>query len=101
MREATTFSKNLCGLMESKGIKAHELGVAIGISRQTITQYMNDEVEPKMRAFKAIAKYFNVSCDYLLGHSIDGNLLSHAINDIGELRRNQIALMNHLGCKTK
>ena len=67
--EKSAFSTNLCNLMKSKGLKAQQLGEAIGISRQTITQYMNDEIEPKMRAFKVIADYFNVSCDYLLGRS--------------------------------
>ena len=65
----SAFAVNLCMLMKQKGIKAHELGSAIGVSRQAVTQYMNDEVEPKMRTFKAIAEYFGVSCDFLLGRT--------------------------------
>ena len=65
----SVFAEKLNELMKQKNIKAHELGSAVGVSRQAITQYLNDEVEPKMRAFKAIAEYFNVSCDYLLGNT--------------------------------
>ena len=65
----SVFATNLCNLMKKRNLKPHQLGEAIGISRQTITQYMNDEVEPKMRAFRALAEYFEVSCDYLLGRS--------------------------------
>ena len=63
------FANNLIQLMDSTGTKQHQLANAIGVTRQTISQYQAGTVEPKMAAFLAIAEYFNVSTDYLLGRT--------------------------------
>lgn len=44
-----------------------ELGKIIGVKRQTISSYINGNTYPKVEELTKIAKYFNVSTDYLCG----------------------------------
>jgi len=68
-KERNVFATRLCRLMDDTGTTQQQLADRIGITRQTISQYMNGDIEPKMRYFTAIADFFNVSADYLLGLS--------------------------------
>jgi transcriptional regulator with XRE-family HTH domain len=43
--------------------------IGTGTTRRTVSQYMIGEIEPKVRTLSAIAGYFGVSCDYMLGHT--------------------------------
>ena len=50
-----------------KGLTLNEIADTIGISRAALSKYQNNEAEPGITAVVKIARYFNVSCDYLLG----------------------------------
>jgi transcriptional regulator with XRE-family HTH domain len=66
-REA--FRVNLKTLMYENTVTQQELADAVGLKRQTIALYESGDASPRLEGFAAIAKYFNVSCDYLLGIS--------------------------------
>jgi transcriptional regulator with XRE-family HTH domain len=66
-REA--FITNLKLLMYKHKVTQQVLADAVGLKRQTIALYESGGVSPKLEGIVAIAKYFNVSCDYLLGIS--------------------------------
>ena len=57
----------LRALMKDHNITQDQLSKAVGVSRGSIGQYANGDSAPKYDALIAIAKYFNVSTDYLLG----------------------------------
>lgn len=65
----TTFSDRLKKLRTEKGILQKELAEYLNVSRVTITQYENGSRSPDDETKKKIAKYFNVSLDYLMGAS--------------------------------
>ena len=44
-----------------------ELAKEINVARNTVTQYEKNLARPSYEVLVAIAKYFNVSTDYLLG----------------------------------
>ena len=69
VRRRSAFAENLCKLMDDTGTTQQQLSEKIGTTRQTISQYMNGDIEPKMKSFLAIAKHFDVSCDFLLGRT--------------------------------
>ena len=52
----------------------------IGISPQTLSNYINDKTEPDITTLKLLAKYFHTTVDYLIGfnvpHLIDKSTLS-------------------------
>lgn len=56
-------------LMKENDVTHEQLGKAVGAGRGSIGQYANGDSAPKLETLTAIAKYFNVSTDYLLGLS--------------------------------
>ncbi|MCI8388115.1 MAG: helix-turn-helix transcriptional regulator [Clostridiales bacterium] len=43
-----------------------ELGKQLGVSKQCISNWENDNIQPSVDMLIRIARFFNVSCDYLL-----------------------------------
>lgn len=64
-----TFSNRLKNLMSEQNLTQDSLAKSIGISRQAIAQYLEGTTQPKADKIYTLAKYFNVSADYLLGLS--------------------------------
>lgn len=65
------FPTTLRGILESHPKDGHSttykaLGEAVGVRQQTISQYASGQTQPTADVVLRIAKYFNVSVDYLL-----------------------------------
>ena len=65
------FSQRLKDLRKSKSITQKQLAVALGASERGIQHYELDERAPTCEMLIAIADYFDVSIDYLVGRSDD------------------------------
>lgn len=63
------FSTRLKQLREEKNILQKTIADTIGVSQPTYTLYENGKREPNFETLLKIAKYFNVTTDYLLGAS--------------------------------
>lgn len=63
----TTFQKNLRDLIESRGLTVKGLAAEVNISYVTISRYMNGHREPELKYVMTLARYFNVSVDWLIG----------------------------------
>ncbi len=50
-----------------KGISQVELSKALGVSKQSVSNWENDNIQPSIEVLLKISKYFKVSTDYLLG----------------------------------
>ena len=61
------FCERLKELRIEKGIGQVELANAIHVSKGIISLWENDFREPKLSNLIALAQYFNVSIDYLVG----------------------------------
>lgn len=61
------FKENLKQLRIEKGLGQVELANALGVSKGVISLWENGLREPSMSSLIVIAKYFNVSIDYLVG----------------------------------
>ncbi len=66
MRIKLTLSEKLEDLIAKKGKKASVIADEIKISESMISKYRNDK-QPTLDSLVKLAKYFNVSTDYLLG----------------------------------
>lgn len=64
------FGKVLCELRLEKGISQRKLGEDLGVVNQTISFWENGKREPDMDTLLKIAKYFNVSLEYLFGQEL-------------------------------
>ena len=60
------FNEILRQLIEDAGISQKQLAHDLNIGVSTIGNYARGLREPDFETLKAIASYFNVSCDYLL-----------------------------------
>lgn len=54
-------------LREQRGILQKEMGDALGIAQNTLSQYETGRREPDLETTKRIADYFGVTVDELLG----------------------------------
>lgn len=63
------FAQRLRTLMEKRHFTQDTLAEKAGCSRQAISQYMDGSSAPNVDKLLSIAKFFNVSTDYLLGLS--------------------------------
>ena len=59
--------KRLTALRKRAGLSQKELGEQIAVSHYTISSYEKDRSEPNDDIKLRIARYFNVSMDYLMG----------------------------------
>lgn len=59
------FAKNLCELMQKKGVGSYKLAKDIGVHTSTVSNW-RDGTEPKLEHLSRLAKYFGVSIEELL-----------------------------------
>ena len=74
------FSENLRRLRKAKDIKQETLGEAMNVSRQTVSKWENGTAMPDFKKLNALAEYFGVTMDELLGFNNDKDN-SENIND--------------------
>jgi transcriptional regulator with XRE-family HTH domain len=69
---AVDFKSILFELRDIRRLSKTQLAKDLGTTRQLITAYENGTSEPNITMFAAMADYFAVSADYLLGRAFDG-----------------------------
>ncbi|MDE6124702.1 MAG: XRE family transcriptional regulator [Eubacterium sp.] len=74
------FSDNLKALRNERHITQQQLADTLGLSRSTIGMYEKGEREPDFETSEAIADYFNVRLDDLVGRKNTNSLLSPTIS---------------------
>ena len=62
-----SFAENLKELRIEKGVGQVELAEKIGVSKGIISLWENNKREPTLTSLIALAKYFGVSLDALVG----------------------------------
>lgn len=66
-----TFAERLRSLRKNSGITQIELAKIVHLSERALRNYESGEREPSMSQLIAIADFFNVSLDYLVGRTDD------------------------------
>lgn len=61
------FAQRLRELRQEKGLSMKQLAKELNTTDAAVSNWENEIKEPKISYLKAIAQYFNVSADYLLG----------------------------------
>lgn len=61
------FPKRLRELIEQNGVTFESLADAVGTTRQTVGNWQTGKTIPNARSLYKIAKFFGVSCDWILG----------------------------------
>lgn len=63
------FAERLKELRQDKFLSQMQLAFETGLSQSAITSWENGIRQPNATAIITLSRYFNVSCDYLLGES--------------------------------
>lgn len=61
------FKERLKELRKQRGVSQAVLAERLGMSKSTIGMYETGDITPSLEALNALADYFNVDIDYLLG----------------------------------
>ena len=61
------FSNRIIFLRQSKELNQVQLAEKLGVKKQSISNWENDNIMPSIDMLIRIADFFNVSTDYLLG----------------------------------
>lgn len=78
------FGKRLKILRESKKLNQEELASVLGVSKQTISNYENGKREANYENLEALADFFNVDMNYLLGKTNKTTILPERLLDEGK-----------------
>lgn len=62
-------NKRIKELRNSFGINQVELAKRLAVTKQTVSNWENNNIQPSVDMLVKIADYFSVSTDYLLGRS--------------------------------
>jgi transcriptional regulator with XRE-family HTH domain len=62
----TNFANNLCNLLKERNVSYYKLSKEIGYSEGCLSRIRHDKAEPSLGLLLAVAKFFNVTTDYLL-----------------------------------
>ena len=68
------FAERLRTLRKNKGVTQKQLSVSINVTERAVVGYESGKMKPSFDAIIALADYFNVSTDYLLGRTNNPNL---------------------------
>jgi len=74
------FNERLKLLRQESGLSQMDFAKQLGLSKSSINMYERGEREPSFETLEAIADYFNVDMNFLLGKSEERNRYSEAIN---------------------
>lgn len=69
-------------LRKEFNISQVELASKLGVTKQCVSNWENDNILPSIEMLIKLAKYFNVSTDYLLGINSEKNLNVSELDDI-------------------
>lgn len=64
-----SFAKRLRALRNARNLTQQEVANRLGIHRSTYAKYETGDNEPDHETLQRLADFFDVSVDYLLGHS--------------------------------
>jgi len=91
-----SLNENIKLLRTNFNLNQVEFANKLGVSKQCVSNWENDNVQPSIEMLIKIADFFNVSTDYILGKenlktiSVEGlseKEISHLINIIKDLRK--------------
>ena len=61
------FAKRLKSLRRAQGISQVQLAEKLGVKKQSVCNWENDNIRPSVEMLEKAADFFGVSTDYLLG----------------------------------
>lgn len=77
------FAKRIRHLRQSRELSQVQLAEKLGVKKQSVSNWENDNIMPSVETLKKAADFFHVSTDYLLGREEKGENSIQAIDVTG------------------
>ena len=61
-------AERIKALRENRGLSQEELGISVGVTKQTVSNWENDNITPSMDKFIRLLEFFHATPNYLLGY---------------------------------
>ena len=74
-------SENIKNLRITKGISQVQFAKELGVTKQCVSNWENDNILPSIEMLIRIATFFDVTTDFLLGLQTDCVILVDGLND--------------------
>lgn len=74
-------NQNIKRLRTALNISQVELAQKLGVSKQSVSNWENDNIQPSVDMLVKIAKCLNVSTDYLLGLNVEKTIDATGLTD--------------------
>ncbi len=90
-----TLNENIKQLRQSRNLSQVDLASALGVTKQSISNWENNNIQPSIDMLIRLARFFSVSTDYLLGldqrkyieiNGLTDYQLAHITAIIGDIR---------------
>lgn len=94
----SNFAGRLKELRKEAGLTQIELSTKVGISKSSISMYEANSRKPELETLEAIADYFNVNMDFLLGKSDIRNYTETHIKNIYPIEKKKFPLLGAVAC---
>ena len=78
------FNERLRELRTASGLSQVDLAEKLGVSKQSVSNWENDNIQPSIDMLLKISRTFNVSTDFLLGED------NHRYIELTKLTKSQI-----------
>lgn len=84
--------ENVKKLRKRDRVSQQALANVLGVSQQSVNKYENHNVEPSIDTLKKMARYFNVSIDFIVGKTDEEN---SGENDYSMLNSEEFAVVEN------
>lgn len=91
-----TFAERLKTLRENAGKKRQEVADSLGITRASLEYYEKGKRKPDIEVLAKVAKYYGVSCDYLLNGVKSENISINKITGLSDKAIENLKLYNRI-----
>lgn len=81
------FGERLKNVLQDNDISQLKLAQELGYTQQAVNRWCNNITEPDNKTIVAIAKYLNISTDYLLGNDNDLNENEEELRELDALKQ--------------
>ena len=85
-------------LREDRDLRQVDVAQSVGIDQRSLSNYETGKTNPGSETVIKLARFFGVSCDYLLGVS-DSSLTDHraVVKELSDIRRRLEEIQRYLG----
>lgn len=93
-------NENIRILRESIGLSQVDLAKKLNVSKQCVSNWENDNVQPSIEMLIKLSDFFNVSTDFILGRTSDSIIIAENLT-VEQLAHLRLIVQDFQNCNRK